>query len=87
MRRALPLLLLLPTLAWAQSDEVDPESGRVIRYQRQTELDFDSVAIDAALVGPELHYSPERPRAEFNPLIRIRRDFNAELSASTDEVK
>lgn len=87
MRRVLPFLLLLPTAALAQADDVDPETGRIIRYQRQTEIDFDARAVEATIVGPSIQYVSEPPRGDFNPLIRLRRDFRPELEQSIDDVK
>lgn len=86
MRRVLPFLLL-PTAALAQPDEVDPETGRSIRYRRQTEIDFDAHVVEATIVGPSIQYVSEPPRGHFNPLIRLRRDFRAELEQSIDDVK
>lgn len=90
MARFTPLfaLLLIPALsvpAFAQ-DSTD-DSGRVIKYKARTEIDFEGVDVTGELVKPQGTLLLDRKKANFNPLIRLREDFNAEMKASIDEVK
>ncbi len=84
---ALALLMFVPTVAFAQDEEVDEESGRAIKYKERTEIDFDAVDVSGELVKPQETLISERRRASFNPLIRLRMDFNEEMRSSVDEVK
>lgn len=80
------LALSLGSAAFAQ-DEVDEESGRRIKYSERTEIDFESVDVNGELVKPEGSLLLDRKRASFNPLIRLREDFNEEMKNSVDEIK
>ena len=72
------------TSAFAQ--EVD-EQGRTMIYKQKTEIDFDGLDLSGELVKPQGALLLDRKRASFNPLIRLRTDFNEEMSESVDEVK
>ena len=85
-RIALFGFLLFAPKAFAQ-DEVDPESGRTIKYKEETSIDFDEVDVTGELVKPQGALVSERRRASFNPLIQLRTDFNEEMRQSVDEVK
>ena len=83
------LLLALPfgsVSAFAQ-DDTEPDSGRTIKYKEKTEIDFEDVDVNGELVKPSGSLLLDRKRASFNPLIRLRQDFNDEMKASVDEVK
>jgi hypothetical protein len=74
--------------AFAQDDEASAEeTGRQVRYKERTEIDFEEVDVNGELVKPQGSLLLDRKRASFNPLIRIRQDFNAEMKESVDEVK
>lgn len=83
-------MLLLASLALAQSPDLDelPEEGSTpVIYERVTEHIFDGVKVDGTVVRPDGIVTIERRRAEFNPLIRLRINFDDALSASVDEVQ
>jgi len=75
------IVLLLLTTALAK------EPAPIIVYQERTEIDFESVDIAGELVKPEGNLITERTEAVFNPLIRLRTDWNEEMSASVNEIK
>lgn len=79
------LTLLVSTSALAQ--EVDAETGRQIKYKERTEIDFEGVDVTGELVKPQGAMTTVRRQADFNPLIRLREDFKAEMQLSVDEVK
>jgi hypothetical protein len=94
MIRSLPLLLcsfLLVTssVAWAQDDESDDaaSSGRKIVYKAKTEIDFEGVEVAGELVKPQGALLLDRKRGAFNPLIKLRSDFNQEMDQSVNEIK
>ena len=85
-----PLLLIaglsFSSVAFAQ-DEADPDSGRQIKYKERTEIDFEGVDVTGELVKPQGQLLLDRRKAEFNPLIKLRTDFNDEMKASVDQIK
>lgn len=78
--------LLIGGTAFAQ-DEVDADSGRTIKYKERTEIDFEGVNVDGELVKPSGALLMEVKRSQFNPLIRMRENFDKEMRQSIDEVK
>jgi hypothetical protein len=70
--------------AWAQDEESE---DRRVQYQSRTEIDFEGVEVAGELVKPQGALLLDRKRASFNPLIKIRTDFNQEMSESVNEVK
>ncbi len=90
MRHLLPTFLtalaltLLSSAALAQSE--DDGEAKVI-YKSRTEIDFEGVEVAGELVKPQGALLLDRKRASFNPLIKLRTDFDDEMSQSVDEVK
>ena len=60
---------------------------RATEYKKRTEIDFEALDITGEMVKPQGSVIIERRRAEFNPLIKIRTDFNHEMSDSIREIK
>jgi hypothetical protein len=81
----LPLLLLQTDRALAQDEA--PEEDRKIVYKQKTEIDFEGLDIEGVLQKPQGALVIDRRNASFNPLIKLRTDFNAEISQSTNDVK
>jgi len=79
-------LLSIPRTAHADDPEVDADTGRQIKYSTRTEIDFEEVEVDGQLVKPEGALLGDRKRATFNPLIKLRKNWDAEISASVEEV-
>jgi hypothetical protein len=79
--------LSIPRTAYADDpEEVDADTGRQIKYSTRTEIDFEEVEVDGQLVKPEGALLLDRKRATFNPLIKLRKNWDAEISASVEEV-
>jgi len=72
-------LLLIATLS--RAEEVQ------IVYKQKTEIDFEGIDVEGQLVKPEGQLITEREIAQFNPLIKLRYDFNEEMSQSVNEIK
>lgn len=70
------------SLALGQED-----SDRKVQYQRETEIDFEALDIEGQMVKPQGSLILDRSRASFNPLIKLRTDFNPEISRSVTEIK
>ncbi len=84
IRRLLPItaLLTVSSVAFAQDEE-----DRKVKYKERTEIDFEGLDVSGELVKPQGALLLDRKRASFNPLIRLRTDFNQEMSESVDEIK
>ena len=79
---AITALLATSSVAFAQDDE-----ERTVKYKERTEIDFEGLDVSGELVKPQGALLLDRKRASFNPLIRLRTDFNQEMAESVDEIK
>ena len=75
------ILYFLISLALGQ------ETDRQIEYQKKTEIDFEALDIEGEMIKPQGSLVLDRSRAAFNPLIKLRTDFNVEMSNSVTEIK
>jgi len=75
------ILFFIMSLAFGQ------ESDKNIRYQRETEIDFDGIDILGELVKPQGALIIDRSVASFNPLIELRTDWNKEMNESVSHIK
>jgi len=75
------ILLFMVSLASAQDED------REIKYNSRTEIDFEGVDVTGQLVKPQGALLLDRKKASFNPLIKLRADFNPEISNSVTEIK
>jgi hypothetical protein len=88
-QRRLALAITIPfafASGSAMAQEVD-DQGRKVIYKQKTEIDFEGIEMSGELVKPQGALLLDRKRASFNPLIRLRTDFNEEMAESVDEVK
>ena len=79
-------LLLLIGLAHATDDSPNEDDRKVI-YRQKTEIDFEDLEVEGTLIKPQSALVLERKKASFNPLVKLRTDWNDEIEESTDEVK
>ena len=75
-------LLMFLSIALAE----DPEDSKVV-YKKETEIDFEGIEIEGQLVKPQGGLIIERKTATFNPLIKLRKDFDLEMSESVENIK
>ena len=94
MRRILArssLVLLVAAVstapAWAADDEGDGGGGDKVVYKQKTEIDFEGLDVSGELVKPQSALVLDRKKASFNPLIKLREDFNPEMEQSVEAVK
>ncbi len=80
-------IILIAALLFAQPAKAEEEDDRKVVYKQKTEIDFEGLNVDAALVKPAGSFVLERKQASFNPLIKLRSNFNEEIDKSTDEIK
>ena len=76
------VLTLITSISLAQENE-----GDTIIYKKQTEIDFEGIEVEGSLVKPQGSLIQERRSISFNPMIRLRNDFNPEMSASINNIK
>jgi len=74
-------LMLGIALAYSQ------ENDKIIKYQKETEIDFDGIEVLGDLVKPQGALIVERSGVKFNPLIELRMDFDQEMSSSVNLIK
>jgi len=79
------LLALLFTFS-AYADDSQEEEPKVV-YKQRTEIDFEGVEVQGQLVKPQGSLILDRRSANFNPLIKLRTDFDDEMEKSVDEIK
>ena len=84
--RFLVLFLMFSTTAMAQ-DPVSPDEDRKVVYKQRTEIDFEGVEVEGTLVRPQGALILARKAGSFNPLIRLRMDFEPELNNSVNLIK
>jgi hypothetical protein len=77
------VLFMLSGFAYADETEEEPK----VIYKERTEIDFEGVEIAGELVRPQGSLVLERKRAKFNPMVKLRTEFDDEIDWSVDEVK
>ena len=77
-------LLMVSGTAFAQDTNT---AGANIKYKERTVIDFEGVDVTGELVKPSGALLLDRRKADFNPLIKLRTDFNLEMKQSVDQVK
>jgi len=75
------ILLFLTSLSLAQDEEP------IIVYKKQTQIDFEGLEVEGEMIKPNGATIRERATTGFNPLIKLRTDFNYEMTASINEIK
>jgi len=84
LRKALILsLIFLPPHAAHAADDGEAK----VVYKSKTEIDFEDLEIEGVLQKPQSALLLERKKANFNPLIKLRTDWNPEIDQSVDEIK
>ena len=84
--KVLMLTLLLVTPAYAGDNDSDEDDRKVV-YKQRTEIDFEGIEIQGQLIKPQGALLLDRRSATFNPLIKLRIDFDDEMEKSVDEIK
>ena len=77
------VLFLLSGAAFANDSEEEPK----VVYKERTEIDFEGVEVQGELVKPQGSLLLERKHAKFNPMIKLRTDFDDEMDQSVKEIK
>ena len=83
----LSIFLIGVALATDSDASLDETSDRKVIYRQKTEIDFEALDIEGILVKPSSSLILERKKAAFNPLVKIRTDWNDMIEESIDEAK
>lgn len=83
MIRAVALLVLLPTLAYAEGKKASDEA---VRYAKTTTINFEDDTIEGDLTRPDGEYVEARKRVKHSNLIRIREEFKDKVMESVGEL-
>ena len=78
--RAFVLILLL-FFPFSANGQERGDNDRIV-YKQRTEIDFDGVDIQGELVKPQGTLLLDRRSASFNPLIKLRENWNLEIKES-----
>jgi hypothetical protein len=65
----------------------DTEEDRKVVYKQKTEIDFEDLEVEGILLKPQSALVLERKKASFNPLVKLRTDWNDAIDESVDEAK
>ena len=79
-------LLLLSSLVFS-SVALAEDGESTIQYKAKTEIDFEGLEVAGELIKPSGSSINVRRSAPFNPLIKLRTDFNEEMNQSVNEIK
>ena len=77
-------LILGILVAW--SPAAFGEEPKVV-YKEKTEIDFEALELEGELVKPQGALVLERKKANFNPLIKLRKDFTTEIIQSNNDIQ
>lgn len=80
-------IILAPLLFLAGKAIADDDGEKKVLYRKETTIDFEELEIEGILVKPQSALVLERKKASFNPLIKLRTDWNDQVDQSVDEVK
>lgn len=76
----LSLGVAMPVMA----QDADEDS---VRYKKKTEIDFEDVSVDGELKKPHGAYLLDKRQSSFNPLIKLKADFNKEMIESVTQIR
>ena len=87
MKKVLAICLALAfCFGLASVAAAQDEDDRRIIYKKKTEIDFEDVSVEGELKKPHGAYLLDKRQATFNPLIKLRTDFNPEMYQSVHEI-
>ena len=75
-------ILVLALFFPLSADGQERGKNERIVYKQRTEIDFDGVDIQGELVKPQGTLLLDRRSAAFNPLIKLRENWNPEIKES-----
>ena len=80
------VLILMLFFPFSANGQERGDNDRIV-YKQRTEIDFDGVDIQGELVKPAGTLLLDRRAASFNPLIKLRENWNLEIKESIRTVR
>jgi len=68
-------------------DDLEIDKDRRVVYRDITEIDFEGLEVEGQLVRPQGSLILDRRKGSFNPLIRLRTEFDEEINSSVNNIK
>lgn len=68
------------------ANAADDTEGKVV-YKQKTEIDFEDLEIEGVLERPSSSLIQDRKSAKFNPLIKLRENWDPEIDQSIGDIK
>ena len=80
------VLILMLFFPFSANGQERGDNDRIV-YKQRTEIDFDGVDIQGELVKPAGTLLLDRRAASFNPLIKLRENWNLEIKESIRTIR
>lgn len=82
------IIAIFSIMGSAFADDSDlEESDRKVVYKQKTEIDFESLDVEATIQRPQSSLILERKKSAFNPLVKIRSDWDDLIQEGIGEAK
>lgn len=82
------ILLLFSSLSIAIVNEPTSSEDSQITYKKEMTVDFEKgLEVDGQMIRPSGSTIRERTTAKFNPLVKLRVEFNQEMMNSANNIK
>ena len=82
------ILLLFSSLSIAIVNEPTNTEDSQITYEKEMTVDFEKgLEVDGQMIRPSGSTIRERTTAKFNPLVKLRVEFNQEMMDSANNIK
>lgn len=82
------IIAIFSIMGSAFADDSDlEESDRKVVYKQKTEIDFESLDVEATIQRPQSSLILERKKSAFNPLVKIRSDWDDLIQEEIGEAK
>tara|TARA_B100001123_G_scaffold149960_1_gene173548 strand:- start:226 stop:477 length:252 start_codon:yes stop_codon:yes gene_type:complete len=80
-------IFIIALLSYSITATADDDDDPIVKYKKETIIDFEALELEGELVKPQGNLILERKKANFNPLIRLRKDFTAEIKQSVGDIQ
>ena len=82
------ILLLFSSFSLAIVNEPSKSEASQIIYKKEMTVDFEKgLEVDGQMIRPSGSTIRERTSAKFNPLVKLRVEFNQEMKDSANNIK
>ena len=82
------IMLIFSSLSFAIVNDVSFTDNNIFIYKSVDEVDFEKgLNVNGEIIKPNSSLISERTAVKFNPLIKLRVEFNEELKSSANDIK